>query len=219
MKLTNQAQVAAPADDVFAVFTDVERVASCLPGAVIEGQEGDEHLGRVKIKVGPVSMTYAGRLRFLEVDEGSRTLRLKGKGEDINGNGDAEAEVTVTVDEDGGQAARLLIETDMVISGKIVAFGKGAISSVADRILQQFANNLANLLKNGETVEAASTPRTDAPAQRAAASPGSAPHEESFDGLGLLLPEEARRKLAIAGAFAAGMVQGWLIVRAFGRRR
>lgn len=220
MKLTNEAVVEAPAGEVFATFTDVERVASCLPGATIEGQDGEEHLCQFKVKVGPVSVTYSGRLRFLEVDEAGRALRLKAHGSDIHGNGGAEAEVHVRVEETGQSSSRLMLETDLVITGKIVAFGKGAISGVADRILQQFANNLAGQLQGGQAVSSSaqqSVPSTAAQGSKATVTQAP-PAAEALDGMDLILPPEVRRKLVIAGAFTAGMIQGWLIVRAFGKR-
>lgn len=145
MRFTSTVPVPAAPDAVFALINDVERVATCMPGAVLDGRDGDAWLGGVKVKVGPVTAAYAGTVRFLEVDPARRFLRVQAKGTDTHGSGDAEAEVVVEVAEtpDG---ARLDLTTDLVIRGKIAQFGKGAITAVSDRILQQFARNLGGLL-------------------------------------------------------------------------
>ena len=95
--LDNHLDLPADPDAVFALLNDVERVAGCLPGAVLDGQEDDTYLGRVRFKVGPISAAYAGRIRFTEVAPEQRRLRLSARGADSHGNGDAEADVTLTV--------------------------------------------------------------------------------------------------------------------------
>ena len=104
MILENQLSVPADPDAVFALINDVERVAGCLPGATLDGQEDGAYLGRVKVKVGPITAAYAGRVRFTEVDTAARRLRLSARGADTHGNGDAEADVTLTVREAPGGA-------------------------------------------------------------------------------------------------------------------
>ena len=97
MQLTNTVPVKASPDDVFALMNDVERVASCMPGAALDGQDGDTWRGRVKIRVGPISASYAGTVRFLEIDAEKRRLRVHARGTDTHGSGDAEAEVTLDI--------------------------------------------------------------------------------------------------------------------------
>lgn len=197
MILENALDLPGEPDAVFALLNDVERVAGCLPGAVLEGRDGDAYLGKVTFKVGPVSAAYAGKVRFTEVDPARHLLRLSARGADSHGNGDAEADVTVTV-EPGPDGSSLKLRTDLMVRGKIAQFGKGAISSVSARILDQFARNLAGLLQPG------STPAPEA----AAAAP-------ALDGLAMVLPPEAKRYLAFAAVGALGFFQGWL----FGRIR
>lgn len=97
MQLTNTVPVKASPDDVFTLMNDVERVASCMPGATLDGQDGDTWRGRVKIRVGPISASYAGTVRFLEIDAEKRRLRVHARGTDTHGSGDAEAEVTLDI--------------------------------------------------------------------------------------------------------------------------
>ncbi|GAA1114437.1 MULTISPECIES: SRPBCC family protein [Streptomyces violaceusniger group] len=213
MQLINTVSVPAEPDAVFALLEDVQRVASCMPGAALEGRDGDAWRGTVKIKVGPISAAYAGTVRFLEVDAEKRRLRVHASGADTHGSGDAEAEVSLeVVPAEGG--AQLNLSTDLVIRGKIAQFGKGAIGAVSDRILQQFAQNLGNLLLQRDgaaappvsgTAPAASAPAVGAPAE--------APGE--LNGMVLIAGPLLKKYGPVAGAFLLGFVPGWLL----GRRR
>ncbi len=135
MILDNHLDVPADPDAVFTLINDVERVASCLPGAVLDGREDDTYLGRVKFKVGPISAAYSGRIRFTEVVPDQRRLRLIARGADSHGNGDAEADVTLTVAPTSSGSV-LDLHTDLVVRGKIAQFGKGAITTVSNRLLR-----------------------------------------------------------------------------------
>ncbi|MBT2231649.1 SRPBCC family protein [Nonomuraea sp. NEAU-A123] len=200
MILDNEIAVNASPDEVFALINDVERVVTCLPGAALDGRDGDAFRGGVKVKVGPITATYAGTVRFLEVDPSRRRLRLQGRGADTHGGGDAEAEVTLTVEELAGGAV-LRMRTDLLIRGKIVQFGKGAITAVSDKLLRQFAGNLATL------IEADRSGVPTAPAAVVTA-PGAA---KELDGLSMLVPQGVARYVPIAAAFAIGLFQGWLL--------
>jgi carbon monoxide dehydrogenase subunit G len=207
VQLTNTVLVEAAPDAVFALISDVQRVASCMPGAALEGRDGDDWRGTVKVKVGPITAAYAGTVRFLEVDAEKRVLRVHASGADTHGSGDAEAEVFLEVvpDTDG---ARLNLATDLVIRGKIAQFGKGAIATVSDRILQQFAQNLGNLLLSPGGAQApADTAAAPAPAATAA------PAE--LNGLSLIAGPLLKKYAPVIAAFAFGFVPGWLL----GRRR
>jgi carbon monoxide dehydrogenase subunit G len=214
MQLTNTVPVKAAPDEVFALISDIQRVASCMPGAALEGQDGDLWRGAVKVKVGPITAAYAGTVRFLEVDSGKRRLRVHAAGADTHGSGDAEAEVALEVVEALG-GAQLNLVTDLVIRGKIAQFGKGAIATVSERILQQFALNLGNLLDGpvadavAATAPMASTiPATPPPTQ--SASPAAA---AELDGLSLVAGPLLNRYGRVAAVFAAGLLQGWLLAK------
>ncbi|MFG2652193.1 SRPBCC family protein [Streptomyces sp. NPDC048436] len=210
MQLTNSVPVKASPDEVFALLNDVERVASCMPGAALDGRDGDAWQGSVKVKVGPISAAYAGTVRFLEVDPEGRRLRVQARGADTHGSGDAEAEVALEVLA-AAEGALLKISTDLVIRGKIAQFGKGAIATVSERILQQFARNLGSLLDQDRT------PATPGPAATAprAALPAAAPTtaDAELDGLSMLLGPAATKYGLVAGAFAFGLFEGWLLGR------
>ncbi|MDD7938263.1 SRPBCC family protein [Actinomycetospora lutea] len=214
MILDNHLAVPAAPDAVFALLNDVERVAGCLPGATLEGRDGEAYRGRVKVKVGPISAAYAGTLRFTEVVPDQRTLRLSARASDAHGAGDAEADVVLSVIEaDGGST--LDLHTDLLIRGKIAQFGKGAITTVSSRLLDQFARNLAGELA-GSTSDAASLASD---ARIATSSPRDTPSEDqALDGLAMLLPPHAGRWAALAGAALVGVVQGYLWGRLRGQK-
>ena len=213
MQLTNAVPVDAAPDAVFALLSDVQRVASCMPGAALEGRDGDSWRGTVKVKVGPITAAYAGTVRFLEVDPDKRVLRGPASGADTHGNGDAEAEVFLEVvpTPDG---ARLNLDTDLVIRGKIAQFGKGAIATVSDRILQQFAQNLGALLLSPEG--AAVSPETASPETAAPVTSTTMPAAPAeLNGLSLIAGPLLKKYGPVVAALALGFVPGWLL----GRRR
>ncbi|MGY6652304.1 SRPBCC family protein [Amycolatopsis sp. TRM77291] len=197
MILENQLSVPAGPDEVFALINDVERVAGCLPGATLDGRQDDAYLGRVKVKVGPITAAYSGTVRFTDVTAADRSLRLVARGADAHGNGDAEADVTLTVREAPG-GATIELRTDLSIRGKLAQFGKGAIGAVSTRLLDQFARNLADQLEG-----------RPAPAVKPAPADGG----EALDGLAMLVPDNVKRYGVIAAAAALGLFQGWLLGR------
>ena len=212
MQLTNTVPVKAAPDAVFALLSDVQRVASCMPGAALQGRDGEAWRGTVKVKVGPITAAYAGTVRFLEVDAGKRVLRVHASGADTHGSGDAEAEVFLEVvpNPDGAQ---LNLATDLVIRGKIAQFGKGAVVAVSDRILQQFAQNLGDLLLSQGGTPAPAGAGAAAPAQSAAAAPVAAAAE--LNGLSLIAGPLLKKYGPVVAALVVGFVPGWLL----GRRR
>ncbi|MBW0088681.1 SRPBCC family protein [Pseudonocardia sp. KRD-184] len=213
MILDNELTVAAPPDEVFALVNDVERVATCLPGAVLDGRDGDTYRGRVTVKVGPIRAAYGGTVRFLDVTPDERRLRLAARGADSHGSGDAEAEVELSVVPDGAGSI-LRLHTDLVIRGKIAQFGKGAVVAVSDRLLDRFAQNLAAQLDG--SAAPASPERAAAVAPSSTAGP--ADPDGAVDGLGMLLPPNAGRIAAAGAALAVAFLQGWMAGRLRGQR-
>ncbi|WP_248960854.1 SRPBCC family protein [Sphaerisporangium perillae] len=219
MLLEHEITVPGGADRLFALFNDIERVASCMPGATLEGRDGDAYLGRVTVKIGPITAAYAGSVRFLEVEPDDRRLRLQASGAETHGSGDAEAAIDLVVS-DTPAGALVRLTTDLVIRGKIAQFGKGAIKTVSDRILHQFAQNLAGLLAQGGAAEPGGLDAVPAPAAAPAAATQAPPRPAAaeLDGLSLLLGPTLSRYAPVAAAFAVGLFEGWLLSRAFGRR-
>ena len=141
MELTNDFEVSVPIERAWAVLTDVERIAPCLPGAKLEEIEGDEYRGFVKVKVGPVTAQYKGAARFVERDQEAYKAVLDASGRDSRGQGNANATVTATL-EPVGEATRVHVVTDLNVTGKVAQFGRGVMVEVSTKLMKQFADNL-----------------------------------------------------------------------------
>jgi len=167
MELTNDFRVALPIERAWAVLTDVELIAPCLPGAQLTEIEGDDYRGVVKVKVGPITAQYKGAAKIIEADEAARRIVLKGEGRDTRGQGNASALVTVLLAEDG-TGTNVSVDTDLNVTGKVAQFGRGVMADVSAKLLGQFVKSLEeNVLGADEpTAEAAAetVTTTDEPA-------------------------------------------------------
>ncbi|HLM51970.1 MAG TPA: SRPBCC family protein, partial [Solirubrobacteraceae bacterium] len=141
MKFSNEVTVGAPADELFAFVSDVERVAPCLPGASVDGREGDDYQGSMKVKVGPITARYQGTLRFLELDEDGRRAVMRARADEVNGQGNAEARITSVVEE-AEDGSRIRMDTDLQMRGRVAQFGRGAMEKISQRMFAEFAKNL-----------------------------------------------------------------------------
>jgi carbon monoxide dehydrogenase subunit G len=167
MQLVHEFTVNTPIDRAWAVLTDVERIAPCMPGAQLTEADGDTYHGLVKVKVGPITAQYKGTASFVEKDEAAHRAVLKASGRDVRGQGNASATVTAVMTEQG-DGTRVAITTDMTVSGRVAQFGRGVMADVTAKLLQQFVGNLeANVLAPDGKAEAASA--GDAPGQAGAA--------------------------------------------------
>lgn len=139
MRLRNEFVVAAPLERTWTTLLDVPRVASALPGATIEPGGNGEHRGRMKVKVGPVTVEYAGTAQIEDVDEDAHvaSFRVQGSGS----QGTASATITSAVDEVAG-GTRVVVETDLRVTGRAAAFGRGLMEDVSERMLAEFARRL-----------------------------------------------------------------------------
>ncbi|WP_371596902.1 SRPBCC domain-containing protein [Streptomyces sp. NBC_00564] len=145
MDFTNEFRVNLPADQAWALLTDVERIAPCMPGAQLTGVDGDAYNGLVKVKVGPMTVQYKGVVSFEEKDDAGRTAVLHARGRDTRGQGNADARVTARLTPDG-DGTRVTVDTRLTITGKIAQFGKGMIEEVSGKLLTQFVDNLEGQL-------------------------------------------------------------------------
>ncbi len=151
MELNHDFQVSVPIERAWAVLTDLERIAPCMPGAQLLEVEGDEYRGVVKVKVGPITAQYRGVAKFVDLDETAHRAVLRAEGRDTRGQGTASATVTATLEgTESGTGVR--IETDLDVSGKVAQFGRGVLAEVSEKILGQFVHDLeANVLSDGES--------------------------------------------------------------------
>lgn len=170
MDLKNEIDVKAPIEEVWAAFTDVERIAPCLPGAQLQEIEGDEFRGIVKVKVGPITAQYKGKATFLEQNKDEWRVKLKADGRDTRGAGNANAIITATLHPLTDDVTKLNVDTDLTITGKVAQFGRGAIADVSSKLMGQFAQNVEAMLESAPPKAAAAEPSTAAPAEAVAAS-------------------------------------------------
>ncbi len=150
MELTNDFRVEVPPSHAWAVLTDVERIAPCMPGAQLQEVEGDEYRGIVKVKVGPITAQYKGAATFVEQDEAGGRLVLRAEGRDTRGQGNANATITATLAPDG-DGTRVTVVTDLTVTGKVAQFGRGVMADVSAKLLAQFVDCLHSTVLSGET--------------------------------------------------------------------
>jgi carbon monoxide dehydrogenase subunit G len=143
VKLENEFTVPVDIDTVFDALNDPEKVTPCFPGATLDSRDGDDFTGTVKVKLGPISMTYKGKGTFVERDKTNHKVVVDAQGRDSRGNGTASAKATLTMTDDGGKT-KVNVLTEMQVTGKPAQFGRGVMADVGDKILGQFASCLAD---------------------------------------------------------------------------
>jgi uncharacterized protein len=142
MELNHESTVPVPVDDAWETLLDIERVAPCMPGAAVEEYDGKTVTGSVKVKVGPVTVTYKGTAVFEEQDEAAHRMVLAASGRETRGQGTARAKVTATMAERDG-ATTVSVRTDLTVTGRPAQFGRGVMAEVGDRLIGQFADCLS----------------------------------------------------------------------------
>jgi len=212
MDLQNSFVVPTGIDKAWATLLDLEKVAPCLPGAKLDAVEGETFTGTVKVKLGPVNMTYGGKARFVEVDEDAHKAIIEGNGKETRGSGTASALITAQMISEGPDRTRVEVTTDLSITGKPAQFGRGVMQDVATRLIDQFAANLEALI----AADSAPAPAT-ADGETLAPTPAAAPvlphSADSIDLLGTAGAPVLKRAIpAVLGLIAiVGII--WLIAR------
>src|ERR1700704_3040480 len=177
MELDHSFTVPVPEERAWEVLLDVERVAPCMPGASLDSVDGDEIKGRIKVKVGPIAMTYAGTARFTERDPQAHVITLEASGKETRGAGTASAKVRSMLEGQDGQT-HVVVHTTLNVTGRPAQFGRGVMAEVGGKLIGIFADNLAAMLTadGGASAPAGSAP-TAAPSAPAvpAAPPAPAP--------------------------------------------
>jgi len=145
VELQHSFSVPVDVDRAWAVLVDIEQVAPCMPGAALDTVDGDEFTGSVKVRLGPIGITYKGKARFVEKDQVAHRAVIDAQGKDARGNGTASATVTATLHpQDDG--TRVEVNTDLAITGKPAQFGRGVMVDVGNKLIGQFADCLAGKL-------------------------------------------------------------------------
>jgi carbon monoxide dehydrogenase subunit G len=206
MKIVNEFTVNTPIDKAWALLTDLEQIAPCMPGAQLTAVEGDVYKGKVKVKVGPVISEFAGTAQFTEKDDQAYRGVIDAKGRDARSAGNAAALVVAQLTADGDKTL-VTVDTDLKISGKLAQFGAGMIKEISAKLLAQFVTNLETKLAATDPVAAAPVPVTVTPAETPAQTPVQTPAEP-------LVASAAAVATAPAAAVAPSPVEAPAVVRA-----
>lgn len=248
MQLENKFTIAAPIEEAWAALNNPETVAPCFPGATLESYESDAFVGTVKVKLGPISLTYKGKGTYVERDDAAHRVVIDATGRDSRGNGTAAAKVTGSMKALAADKTEVTMVTDMTITGRPAQFGRGVISDVSEKIIGQFSSCLTDKLgdrggaasagTNGSaaaptsvpaaaakaataSAPAAAEPGTSKPAEtRAAPTPMSAPVRSEIDAIDLLDTAGAPvlKRVAPIAGAVAVLLAIFVIVRRIRRR-
>ncbi|MFF0775396.1 SRPBCC family protein [Nonomuraea wenchangensis] len=238
MRFEHEFTVPVPVEQAWAVLLDVERIAPCLPGATLDIYEGDEFTGRMKVKVGPITVTYRGSARFEDVDKDSRSLTIQASGKEARGSGTASATVKARLTP-REESTAVTVETTFNVTGRPAQFGRGVMAEVGSRLLDRFAANLAELLsepreqpqvqeqpaeEQPEEEEEEERHLTAVPTPVPAPEPATphaqgtvrtsrSPDEEALDLLEIAGQPVLKRLAPVAGAVAALLIVIWVVRR------
>jgi uncharacterized protein len=198
MELDHSFTVPVPPAQAWDVLLDVQQIAPCMPGATVDTVEGDDVAGRLKVKVGPVSLTYKGTATFKDRDAADHSVVVEASGKEMRGSGTASATVRAALaPENGSDAATLVtLHTTLNVTGKPAQFGRGVIAEVGSRLIDKFADNLAQQLAGGAGGTA------EAPGVGEAAGDGPAAGAAEGPGVGTAAAESAPAETAAAPAEA-----------------
>ena len=181
MELHNEFTVNVPPERAWEVLTDIPAIAPCLPGAELTGQFGDTYSGKIKIKVGPVKSEFTGTADFVVQDAENRHVEISAKGRDSRGSGNASATITADMSPDG-DGTKVVIDTDLKVSGKVAQFGKGTMVDISEKLIGQFVECVEHTLLGDQVVEDVAAASAEGGAEQPAAAPRPAPdHVEELD--------------------------------------
>jgi carbon monoxide dehydrogenase subunit G len=154
MELDHEFTVPVPVDQAWPVLLDVERIAPCMPGATLDSVDGDEFTGRLKVKLGAMTITYRGAARIASRDETTHTVSIEGTGKEARGSGTASATVQAQL-HDEGERTRVTVHTKLNVTGRPAQFGRNILSEVGGKLVGRFADNLAEEITREPTTEVA----------------------------------------------------------------
>lgn len=199
MKLNNEFVVSADTEKTWRLLTDLERVAPCMPGAALEGREGEDYVGTVKVKVGPIGAQFRGKARFLEQDAANHKATIEMNGKDVKGQAAVKATLRAWLEPEGAGQTRVFVDTDLDISGRMAQFGRGAIADVSNRLIGQFTENLSRELD---------TPRQQAAGAPAPAAAAAEPASTDLNLIAVLGPTIAKQAVGPLVGLLIGILIG-----------
>jgi carbon monoxide dehydrogenase subunit G len=216
IELDNSFTVPVPPEQAWDVLLDVERIAPCMPGASVTSVEGDEIEGQVKVKLGPLSLTYKGTAKFTDKNSDSKTIAIEATGKETRGSGTASATVAANLTPGDGAGQTLVsIHTSLNVTGKPAQFGRSLLPEVSGKLIQQFATNLEAMI-NADSAAAAPAAEAGtsaagpaeaavAPAGQAATTPAApvVKQEESLNAFKFVVVPVLKRLIPVAAVGAA----------------
>jgi carbon monoxide dehydrogenase subunit G len=174
IELDNSFTVPVPPEQAWDVLLDVERIAPCMPGASVTSVEGDEITGQVKVKLGPLSLSYKGTAKFTEKDPASHAIAIEASGKETRGAGTASATVHASLKPaDAEGQTQVSIHTSLNVTGRPAQFGRSLLPEVSGKLIDQFAANLAALIE-GPNAPAEAAPEEASPGTGTTAGTGGA---------------------------------------------
>jgi hypothetical protein len=209
MEFDNTFEVPLPPAEAWPVLMDIQRIAPCMPGAQLtEVVDATTYKGNIAVRLGPVALTFAGLVKFEEIDDANHTARVKAQGTDAKGRGGANAAASFRL-EPAGAGSKVVVHTDLTLSGAVAQYGRGVgmIQATAGQLMKQFADNLKKQL-------AAAPPAT---AARATAVPSAAPTPQGPTPQPAT-PQPPPAAAPISGFSLMARVIWDAIMRLFGRR-
>ncbi|MBI1349613.1 MAG: hypothetical protein GC156_00675 [Actinomycetales bacterium] len=226
MELENSFVVPADIETAWNTLLDVEAIAPCMPGATLTSVEGDSFTADVKVKLGPVTMNFAGSGQFVSKDAETHTAIIDASGKETKGAGTAGAKITARLVEEGPQQTRANIVTDLTVTGKAAQFGRGVMADVSKKLIGQFAGNLEKVIAAKQAPAAEAPPAEAAaggeaaagaaPAAAAPATPAAPPvlDNEALDlGSAAMGPVLKRVVPAVVVVVVVGVVIWWVVSR------
>jgi uncharacterized protein len=223
MRFENHFDVDAPIESVWDAVLDVERVAPTVPGAqVLERVSDDAYKVAIKVKVGPMSMTYQGEVEITDRDAAAHRAVMKARAKESRGQGTADADVTMQLEGSDGHTSAT-VTTDVQLSGKVATMGQGVLQDVSGRLVETFAKNLATMLEGGGSPasEAPAEPAREAPPEATQAPPAPKPAPQVAEALdlgslgGAVVAERLKNPKTLAGLALGALLVAVLL----GRRR
>jgi carbon monoxide dehydrogenase subunit G len=177
IELDNSFTVPVPPEQAWHVLLDVERIAPCMPGASVLSVDGDEIEGQVKVKLGPLSLTYKGTAKFTEKDQDNHAIAIEASGKETRGAGTASANVQASLKPgDVAGSTMVSIHTSLNVTGRPAQFGRSLLPEVSGKLIAQFASNLEALIAadGAAATAAADTGSASAEAGESASNGGTA---------------------------------------------
>ena len=167
MEFDNSFEVPLPPDEAWKVLLDIERIAPCMPGAELtEVVDQDTYKGKIGVRLGPVALTFAGIVKFEQIDGATRTARVAAQGTDAKGRGGANAASLFRLEPTAG-GSKVLVHTNLTLSGAVAQYGRGVgiIQATAAQLMKQFAACLKEKLAQERPAAPAAASASPPPTQ------------------------------------------------------